>query len=109
MNLLLPGVVLLAALMGSVGQILFKRSSTGGFAKAIRTRDFWLGVVLYGLAAAIFVLALKGGTLVLLYPLISTSYIWTSLLAVRIFGEEMNSLKWIGVLLIVGGTFMTQI
>jgi len=108
MNLLLASIVLIAALMGSVGQILFKKAATVGVAKGIRTTGFWVGVLLYGLAAAIFVLALKRGTLVVLYPLVSTSYIWTSLLAVRIFGEQMNYLKWAGVALIIAGTFLTQ-
>jgi drug/metabolite transporter (DMT)-like permease len=62
-----------------------------------------IGLFFYGIGTVLFIPALKGGELSVLYPLISTTYIWVSLWSMRMLGEKMNSLKWIGVALIMGG------
>ena len=62
-----------------------------------------IGLCLYALAAAIFVLALKFGEVTVLYPIIATSYIWVSILSWIIFGEVITAFKWIGIAGIVAG------
>ena len=61
------------------------------------------GLVLYGLGAAMMILALRHGELSVLYPLISLSYVWVAILSVVIFGESMNPYKIGGICVIMTG------
>jgi len=61
------------------------------------------GMALYGLGAALMVLALRHGELSVLYPLISLSYVWVAVLSVLIFGEIMNPYKVAGICAIMAG------
>jgi drug/metabolite transporter (DMT)-like permease len=61
------------------------------------------GLALYGIGAALMVLALRHGELSVLYPLISLSYVWVAILSVLIFGEMMNPYKIGGICVIMAG------
>ena len=61
------------------------------------------GIILYGLATIVFIPALRGGELSVLYPFVSLTYIWVSLLSIKYLGERMSTIKWIGVALIIVG------
>ena len=53
------------------------------------------------------VIALRGGDLSVLYPLIALSYVWVSILSQFILHDNMNFLKWAGVVsIIVGVSFI---
>ena len=68
-------------------------------------KDYYLfiGIILYIIGAIIMIYAFKKGEVTVLYPIITLSYIWVSLLSVYFFGEIMNFYKWIGVFIIVIG------
>ncbi len=100
------GLVVLATLVGSFGPILLKKGSSDfGFnlKKLFSNYNLIGGVFLYGLSTILFIPALRGGELSVLYPFVSLSYIWVSLLSIRFLSEKMNLLKWCGVFLIVMG------
>lgn len=61
------------------------------------------GMALYGIGAALMVLALRHGELSVLYPLISLSYVWVAVLSVLVFGEIMNVYKITGICAIMAG------
>ncbi len=66
-----------------------------------------MGVIVYFISAMLLIIALRGGDLSVLYPLIATSYIWVNLASPKIFGDVMNPEKWFGVFFIlVGVTFI---
>jgi len=106
------GAILLSlfcALLGSIGQTLFKTGSskiTGNLLSWITSWQIITGMCLYGLSAILFIVALKYGKLSVLYPLIATSYIWVTLISYYILKEQVNSYNWIGVFLIICGVFM---
>jgi drug/metabolite transporter (DMT)-like permease len=60
-------------------------------------------VALYAIGTALFIPALKGGELSVLYPIVALTYIWVSFLSVKFLGEKMNKLKWLGIALIILG------
>jgi undecaprenyl phosphate-alpha-L-ara4N flippase subunit ArnE len=64
------------------------------------------GVFLYGLGAFIMVLALKGGDVSGLYPVVSTSFVWVALLAHFLLGEAVHWLRWTGIIIIIAGIFV---
>ncbi len=98
--------VVFATLLGATGSLLFKLGSerlTLNLRKLLTNYVLIAGVIVYGVSAIIFVFALTGGELSVLYPLVATSYIWTCLFSVKFLKEKMNWWKWLGILLIVIG------
>ena len=94
------------ALLGSLGQLLFKI----GASRVAPSLTSWftngpvlLGMLLYGLSAVLFIVALKHGNLSVLYPVIATSYIWVALLSTRVLNEPFSLTQWSGVLLVITG------
>jgi drug/metabolite transporter (DMT)-like permease len=61
------------------------------------------GLALYGIGAAMMVLALRHGELSVLYPVISLSYVWVAILSVAIFHEHMNAFRVAGICVIIAG------
>ncbi|HJN56967.1 MAG TPA: EamA family transporter [Candidatus Woesearchaeota archaeon] len=100
------GLVSFATLIGAFGPILLKKASAKKLSKIsslIRNYHLFGGVFLYAMGTILFIPALKGGDLSILYPFVALNYIWVSLLSVKFLGEKMNSMKWIGILLIILG------
>ncbi len=105
-SLLSIGLVLLGTLVGAFGPILLKRASEkklSEFRSLITNYDLMAGVLLYVLGTVLFIFALRGGELSVLYPFVSVTYIWVCMLSMRFLGEKMNSLKWGGIALIILG------
>jgi drug/metabolite transporter (DMT)-like permease len=99
-------LVLLGTLVGAFGPILLKRASAKRLSqlKALLVNyDLFAGVFLYVAGTVLFILALRGGELSVLYPFVSVTYIWVCLLSMKFLGEKMNLLKWGGVALIILG------
>ena len=61
------------------------------------------GLVLYGIGAAMMVLALQHGELSVLYPVISLSYVWVAILSVVLFHEHLNVYRIAGIAVIIAG------
>jgi uncharacterized membrane protein len=115
-------VVLGACVLGSFGPILIKLGvnkhkahplpavPAGGIrglvnlAFAMATNWFIIaGIAVYGVSSILFIPALRGGDLSVLYPLVASSYIWVSIWSVLFLKERMTALKIIGIILILAG------
>ena len=99
-------LVVLGTLIGAFGPILLKKASAKRLSKisSLATNyHLFGGVALYAIGTVLFIMALKGGDLSVLYPLVAVTYIWVSLLSVKFLGEKMNKLKWLGIALIIIG------
>jgi len=96
-------LVLFVTLPSAFGPILIKKGSSRGVRKFYKNPNLLAGLGIYGVSAIFFTIALRGGELSVLYPLVSVGYVWVSLLSVKYLNEKMNSSKWLGVLLIVAG------
>ena len=96
------GLVILATLIGSFGPIFLKKASEKKLSRIdslMKNYHLMVGFIFYGLGTILFIPALKGGSLSVLYPFVSLSYIWVCLLSMKFLNEKMNSYKWIGILL----------
>lgn len=104
------GLVILATFTGAFGPILLKKASAkrlSKFRSLIKNYYLFAGVSLYAIGTILFIPALRGGDLSILYPFVSLTYIWVSLLSIKFLGEKMNRYKWLGVFLIIlGVTFI---
>jgi len=103
-------LVILATFVGAFGPILLKKASAKRLSKLsslMTNYHLFGGVALYAIGTLLFIPALKGGDLSVLYPFVALAYIWVSLLSVKFLGEKMNLLKWFGIILIIiGVTFI---
>jgi uncharacterized membrane protein len=105
-------LVSVSSVLASVSPILLKKASGRKFSdlKSVMGNYSLFGaVILYVLGISIFVFALKGGDLSVLYPISSLGYIWACFGSVRFLREKMNEIKWIGVVLIVVGVTLVGI
>ncbi len=66
----------------------------------------WAGLSLYGISTGLLVLALRDGELSLLYPVISLTYVWVTILSVLVFNERVNIFKLLGIAIICTGVAM---
>jgi multidrug transporter EmrE-like cation transporter len=61
------------------------------------------GYSLYGLSTILLVLALRDGELSILYPVISLTYVWVTVLSMMLFKEIVNFWKLSGLAIVVLG------
>ena len=99
------GLVLLASFVGSSGPIFLKKFSSHLSFKLSSLWNKWfiLGFFAYALGTILFIPALRGGELSVLYPLVASTYVWVCLWSIKFLREQMNVQKWLGIVLIVCG------
>lgn len=101
---LIPGIIL-----GSYGSLYLKKGSSNLTLDIKRWKenlDIAAGFLLYGTSTIFYLFALQHGELSVVYPLTSLSYIFISFLSIQYLGEKMNKNKWIGIVLIIIGSFL---
>jgi drug/metabolite transporter (DMT)-like permease len=93
------GLMFLFTFLGATAQMLMKT----GVARPDPTLWSYLtnlplivGYSLYGLGAVLFTIALRDGELSVLYPVISLTYVWVSILSVPILHESFDIHTWRG-------------
>jgi multidrug transporter EmrE-like cation transporter len=99
-------LALIATSLGSFGPLFLKKASSHLEFKLktiITNYNLIFGIFFYALGTIIFFPALKGGELSVLYPLIALVYVWVSLLSIKFLKEKMNTMKWLGIALILSG------
>ena len=98
--------MLITTLLTSSAQLFYKlgvKDLSFNFISIIKNYNILTGLFLYGIGAVLMIIALRGGELSVLYPVVATSYIWVSLLSVWFLGETMFLVKWLGVIAIFSG------
>ncbi|MCC7146962.1 MAG: hypothetical protein IT443_11005 [Phycisphaeraceae bacterium] len=100
----------LAALIGAVGQFLYKSgaeragSTVGGY---LLNGRLWLGVLCYILVMVFFVTAFRiGGALTVLYPIYASTFIWAALIAWWAYGTPVRPVHVVGMILLVLGMWL---
>lgn len=101
------GLVFLCTLFGVSAQFMIKTSANSLAVitpQALLTNwALWLGLALYGVSTGLLILALRDGELSLLYPVISLTYVWVTILSVLVFNESMNAFKLCGISIVCLG------
>ena len=96
----------LSAFIGSIGQLEFKRGATDlqfDIKMLLTNYHLIIGIAIYSVSTVIYVYALSKGQLSVLYPIIATSYIWTSIFAKIFLNEPVGTTSWIGIFFILLG------
>lgn len=93
-------LVLLTTVFTSFAQVLLK---FGADSLPVLSVSLFFGAFLYVCGAGLLVLALSFGSVSVVYPFLSSSYIWVSLLSAYFFGESIGLGKWLEIFSICGG------
>ena len=78
-------LIAFTTILTSIGQVFFKFGANKlefNFLAIIQNYTLFIGLIIYIIAAVLVVISLKYGELSILYPIISLSYIWVSLLSI---------------------------
>ena len=94
-----------AALFVKLGSKTFSFSPL----KLIKNYKLMVGVALYVLGNILFIFALKGGDLSVLFPLLSIGYIWIIPVSVKFLGEKVTNSKLAGIAFILVGVSLIGI
>lgn len=94
-------LILISSVIGAFSTLYFKIGS--GFPINLKNTKLGLAVLLGGISFIFYVYALKFAPLTFIYLTASVSYIWTVLLAKMVLKENLNSLKLVGIFLILVG------
>lgn len=103
--------VLIAALLGAVGQHLLKegatRSATSHGLGFLLSPWVWTGMVCYVLVMMLFTHAFRqGGTVTVLYPIYASTFIWAAVLGMLFYGQPIRPVHVLGMLLLVAGMYL---
>jgi drug/metabolite transporter (DMT)-like permease len=113
-------LILICVAIGSFGQIYMKKGlmNLGGIdLKEILTtkifstvfeKNVFTGISLYVIATLLWLVILSKAELSFAYPMIALGYVITAFLARIYFNENITLVRWFGILLILGGVFLTS-
>jgi len=109
-NTPIMSIVLMAisAIFSAAGQITYKFAGNrldGTIMSFILNPFVYIGVIIFGIGFVFLLKALLKGEVTILYPIMSTSFIWIALLSPIIFGESMGWNKWLGIGVIILGVY----
>ena len=97
----------LCTLTGAAAQIFMKIGATKishpSIMQIIGNIPLMLGYSLYGVNTLLLALALRKAPLSLLYPIISLTYVWVTILSLLIFHEQLNVFKVAGLCIVISG------
>ncbi len=99
-------LVLIAAFIGSIGMAFLKSGAARlkfEIAALLRNWHLAVGVALFLLSSAFFVLGIKEGELTVLYPMVSLGYVWALVWARVFFKERLTPQKFAGVGMVLAG------
>lgn len=105
MNIILAIItVVIGCIVGTVGGLFLKKGADICSLKTFMiNKNIIAGISLYAISMILFLAALKGNPLSVLYPFVSTQYIWVALFSMKFLGEKMNTMKWAGITCIIIG------
>ena len=116
------GLILVAAFFGVCGQLTLKMGMTQvgrlgtdalGEPLQIIARVFTSplvvgGLTLYVAGAVVWLLVLSRSALSFAYPILAIGYAITPVLAWMLLGEQVNSIRWLGIAIICFGVFVVS-
>lgn len=111
-------LILICVVLGSFGQVYMKMGLN--VIGEVELRDLitkklfsiafqpnvLTGLILYSMSTLLWFVVLSKTELSFVYPLIALGYIVTAILAKIYFGENITTIRWFGILLIIGGAVL---
>lgn len=104
-------MTILSVTIGSFGPIWLKKGADGlslSPKKILKNKHLFAGILCYAIGTVLYITALRGGELSVLYPIISISYPIVAFLSVMMLKEHMNKWKWAGTFCIIIGIVLVS-
>jgi drug/metabolite transporter (DMT)-like permease len=102
-------LVLFGSFIGSIGMVFLKKASKDlhkGFHHIVNWNSV-IGVTLFMISSAFYLLGISNGQLSVLFPMVSLSYVWAMFWARLVFNEPFTKNKFAGLgLVLVGVVFL---
>jgi drug/metabolite transporter (DMT)-like permease len=105
-SLVAIGLVVIGSLIGAFGAVYLKKGAKKfslNLFKLMKNYYVLGGVFLYAVSTVFYMLGLRMEELSVLYPIVSMTYIFVSMLSVRMLNEKMNRWRWLGIVSIIIG------
>jgi drug/metabolite transporter (DMT)-like permease len=110
-------LILLAVLLGAVGQIVMKRgmqiygevTATSVWSQLVpilKTPQVAIGFLCYALSAVLWIAVVSNVDLSLAYPMVSLAYVIVFVASWLFLGEHISALRLVGLLIIVAGVIV---
>ena len=107
--------LLLAPVLLSAGQVLFKKTADAAVTHSLSrflgsllaSPHFWAALFIYGAATFLWIFALSRVPLSRAMPFVALTFIIVPAIGAAFFGERLNLLYWLGVLIILVGVSVT--
>jgi multidrug transporter EmrE-like cation transporter len=105
-------MVLVCTIFGAAAQVFIKKGTAalGDSPSMVDTAigiftipPLFEGYCMLGISTILLVLALRQGELSLLYPVLTLTYVWVTVLSMVIFHDSMSAFKVAGILTIIAG------
>jgi len=101
------GQLILKTGMNQIGELFFKKTDIlGNFIKIFSNPMVILGLFFYFSSALVWLVVLSKEKLSFVYPLVAASYVITVFLSKVILKENVPTLRWLGLTVIVVGILM---
>ena len=101
------GMFVLAALLGALGQYLYKSGADAAgdsVASYLLNPRLWGGVLCYVTVMILFVAGFKrGGAMTVLYPVYASTFIWAALIGLLAYGTPIKPVNLVGMVLLLLG------
>ncbi|MDR0875292.1 MAG: multidrug transporter [Clostridiales Family XIII bacterium] len=109
-TILLYAMLIAGCALGAFASYFFKGASGAlnglNVTILLRQKTFWLGGLLYLVAAVNNIFLLRYFDYSILLPMSSITYIWTMVIASRLLGEQITKRKIFGVCAIIAGAVL---
>lgn len=106
-NFLSVLLVVVGTFIGSIGALVIKKGlNRYNFKHFLLSRYFFGGFSFYVISVLFYFIALKREELSVVYPLVSTSYIWVTVLSVCYLKEKIDVWKIVSLIGIIIGVIL---
>ncbi|MFW6025267.1 MAG: EamA family transporter [Candidatus Woesearchaeota archaeon] len=101
-------LAILGSILGALASFNLKKSvSSKRFElTSLISKTFFLSLLFYGTASIINVIALMGAPYIVVFPITSTTWVWSLILSRLFLEEKLNKYKIFGVFLIFLGVIL---
>jgi len=106
-NFLALAIIFVGSFIGAVGTAVIKKGTNKySFSKLLFSIELWNGLSLYVFSTLFYLVVLSMEQLSVVYPLVSLTYVWTTIFSVKYLGEKMNKWKYFALMGIVFGIIL---
>lgn len=108
-------LTLIAAFISSLAQFCYKKSaskrvnSARDMLRLIMDRGVLAGLILYAAGLGVYLLALSGGKLSVVYPAFASSFIFVTIVSAWKFKEKITPMMLLGMLLVFLGIALVAV